>query len=289
MITYFLGGMTHEPHRITDRPALVLHRARAARAPIGFLHDDAAAEIEERLELVNRPFTAPAVVGPVDGFLASCLPAARRVADCERLDLSAGAHDLVVHAFGLHWANDPVGQLVQARLALMPDGLMLAVTYGGQTLHELRSALADAESRVSGGLSPRVLPMADVRAMGDLLQRAGFALPVADSRKLTVRYPDLAALTRDLRGMGETNALADRRRAVAPRQLFALAEEIYQANFSDAAGYLQATFELIFLTGWAPDPEQPQPLRPGSAARRLADALGVDEHGVGDPAGLQRR
>ena len=148
--------------------------------------------------------------------------------------------------------------------------------FGGATLQELRAALAQAETTLTGGLSPRVLPMADIRDLGGLLQRAGLALPVADSRKLTVRYPDLATLIRDLRGMGETNALAARHRALPPRDLFTETERLYRQHFADD-GYLLATFELVFLTGWAPDATQPQPLRPGSAQTRLADALGVPE------------
>jgi hypothetical protein len=161
-------------------------------------------------------------------------------------------------------------------LALKPDGLFLGILFGGATLQELRAVLAEAETRLTGGLSPRVLPMADLRDLGGLLQRAGLALPVADSRKWTVRYPDLATLVRDLRGMGEANALANRHRVIPPRALFETAESLYRSHFSDK-DYLLATFEIVFLTGWAPDAGQPQPLRPGSAQTRLAEALGVPE------------
>lgn len=273
----------------TDRRALLLHRARAAQAPAPFLHRDAAAEIKERLAEVNKAFNAPALVGHVTPPIAVLFTGAPIVEDAERLHLAPGAHDLVVHAFGLHWANDPVGQMVQSRLALLPDGLFLGVMFGGATLNELRAALAEAESRLTGGLSPRVLPMGDLRDLGGLLQRAGFALPVADSRKLTVRYRSLAALYADLREMGETNALAGRHRPAPPRELFTLAEEIYRAHFSDAEGYLTATFEIVFLTGWCPSGSQPKPLRPGSAAARLADALGVEEQSAGDPAAPKLR
>lgn len=260
---------------LTDRAALARHRARAARAPALFLHDEAAIEIEERLTEVNKAFTAPVLIGHVTPPLARLFPDAPVHDDTDRLTL-AGDHDLVIHAFGLHWADDPVGQMVQSRLALVPDGMFLAVLFAGATLQELRAALAEAETRLTCGLSPRVLPMADIRDLGGLVQRAGLALPVADSRKLTVRYPDLATLFRDLRGMGETNALAARHKAVPPRSLFRVTEDIYRQNFSDD-GYLVATFELVFLTGWAPSENQQKPLSPGSARHRLADALGVRE------------
>lgn len=261
---------------LTDRTALTQHRARALRQPALFLHEDAAIEIEERLAEVNKSFNAPLLVGHVTEPLKRLYPYAPVIEDSHRLDVGPQQHDLVVHAFGLHWADDPVGQIVQSRLALRPDGLFLGVMFGGATLHELRAALAEAETRMTGGLSPRVVPMADMRDLGGLLQRAGLALPVADSRKLTVRYRDLATLVHDLRGMGETNALASRHRAIPPRDLFDLAEDIYRSHYSDDC-HLVATFELVFLTGWAPDASQPQPLRPGSAKARLAEALGVPE------------
>ena len=261
---------------LTDRNALGLHRARAARNPALFLHDEAAAEIEERLSEVNKSYNAPLLVGHVTPPLRALFPDAPVIDDTDRLPIAREAHDLVIHTFGLHWADDPVGQLVQSRLALQPDGLFLGIMFGGATLQELRAALAEAESQLTGGLSPRVLPMADIRDLGGLLQRAGLALPVADSAKLTVRYPDLATLIRDLRGMGETNALATRHKAIPPRRLFEETERLYRRHFSDES-HLTATFELVFLTGWAPDASQPQPLRPGSAQSRLAEALGVPE------------
>jgi len=261
---------------LTDRTALLAHRRRAARRPALFLHQEAAAEIEERLSEVNKSYSAPLLIGHATPPLTALLPAAAQIEDNAELAIQRGAHDLVVHAFGLHWADDPVGQLVQSRLALKPDGLFLGVLFGGETLKELRAVLAEAEARLSDGLSPRVLPMADLRDTGGLLQRAGFALPVADSRKLTVRYPDLATLVRDLRGMGETNALAARNRRLPARTLFAEAERLYRDHFADKT-HLNATFVLVFLTGWAPADTQPQPLRPGSAKARLSDALGVPE------------
>lgn len=272
------------PPQLTDRAALARNRARALAmdAPAMFLQRDAVVEIQERLNLVNRTFTKPAIVTPFPKEWAGAIPAAVMVPDAELLDLSVGAHDLVVHALSLHWANDLVGQLVQARRALRPDGLFLGVLFGGRTLHELRAVLAEAEVAVTGGLSPRVVPMAEIRDLGGLLQRAGFALPVADSRTLTVTYETALHLMRDLRAMGEANAMAARTRTPLRRAILDKAATLYDANFS-RGGRIVATFEMIFLTGWAPDASQPKPLRPGSASHRLADALGADERPLVGP------
>ncbi len=265
------------PPILTDRVALARYRDRAARGPALFLQQDAADEIQERLNEVNRRFTQAAVITPFAQLWRSRMPHARIVTDSDILDLAPGAHDLVIHALCLHWANDPVGQLVQCRRALRPDGLFLGVLFGGQTLAELRACLAEAETAVTGGLSPRVLPMAEIRDLGGLLQRSGFALPVADSTIRTVTYADSARLMADLRAMGEANALAQRLRRPTGRQIFSRAAARYAAGFPAPGGRIRATFEMIFLTGWAPDDSQPKPLRPGSAARRLADALGSVE------------
>ena len=267
--------MTGTP-KLTDHKALALHRNRAARAPVTFLHDAIADELQERLDEVNKTFNAPLLIGHATPAFRDLFPGAPCISDSLELAITQGAHDLALHLFGLHWADDPVGQLVQSRLALMPDGLFLGVMFGGTTLHELRACLADTEAMLTGGLSPRILPMADLRDLGGLLQRAGFALPVADSQTFTVRYPTLAKLVNDLRGMGETNALADRNRTPASRKLFQGTEALYRKSFEDD-GYLQATFEVIFLTGWAPSEDQPKPLRPGTAKTRLSEALGVPE------------
>jgi hypothetical protein len=178
-----------------------------------------------------------------------------------------------------------VGALVQARLALKPDGLFLGATLGGQTLHELRACLAQAESEIEGGLSPRVSPMADLRDLGALLQRAGFAMPVADLDRLVVDYPDALALMRDLRAMGETNTLAERRRTPLRRTTLLHACALYAQHFARPDGRVTATFDLVFLSGWAPGPDQPVAKRPGSAKTRLADALGTVEQGAGEKAG----
>jgi SAM-dependent methyltransferase len=256
---------------LTDRAALALHRARATAL---FLQQEAVDEVQDRLNEVNRTFTAPAVVTAFPQLWPAGWAA---VPDAEVLALQTGAHDLVVHALALHWANDPVGQLVQARHALRPDGLFLGLLFGGQTLHELRAALAQAEAELTGGLSPRVLPMAEIRDLGGLLQRAGFALPVADSFRKTVLYRDAFHLMRDLRAMGENNALAARLRHPSRRDILARAAAIYGESFAQADGRVAATFEVICLTGWAPHPTQQKPMRPGSASARLADALNAAE------------
>ncbi len=279
--------MTHPPE-LTDRAALLARRTRALRqGPELFLHEEVADEIEERLSEVNKSFTAPAVVTGFPQVWQGRLDGARIVADDPVLALEEGAHDLVVHALALHWASDPVGQLVQARRALRPDGLFIAALFGGRTLHELRAVLAEAESRMMGGLSPRVVPMGEIRDLGALLQRAGFALPVADSVSKTVTYRTAFHLIADLRAMGESNALDQRSRKPVPRDLFPEAARLYAEHFPVPGGRIAATFDIVFLTGWAPHESQPQPLRPGSAAARLADALGVAERLADDKTGSQ--
>ncbi len=263
--------------KLTDRTALDAHRARARRAPALFLQEIAADDIEDRLALVNRTFTKPAVVTTEPALWQARLPGAVCVPDAPVLALEEGAHDLVIHALSLHWADDPVGQLIQCRRALQPDGLFLGVAFGGQTLTELRAALGQAEIEVTGGLSPRVAPMADIRDLGALLQRAGLALPVADAAPLRVRYDTALHLMRDLRAMGETNALAGRVRHFTQAAVFHRAAELYAQTSPSENGGVLATYELVTLTGWAPDESQPKPLRPGSATTRLADALGTSE------------
>ena len=257
-----------------DRRKLVSQRARAERAGVTFLREAVIAEVQDRLGMVNRAFTTPAVV---TGWPALWSGWPVVVPDEAVLALAPGAHDLVLHDMGLHWAEDPVGQLVQCRHALRPDGLMIATLFGGQTLRELRAALAEAEAAVTGGLSPRVAPMGEIRDLGALLQRAGFALPVADALPFAVSYASAFELMRDLRGMGEGNALAGRLRVMTRRGVMLRAAEIYAERFGEGDGRVTASFEVIVLTGWSPGPGQPEPLRPGSATSRLAAALGVEE------------
>ena len=301
--------MTEIP-RLFDPAAQRARTRRAARdwAAADFLHRRAAEGLSERLGDVARRFPQAAVVGSGGGLYAEALRAQHQidrlvqVEPCEALGrlasaqgetveadtpltLGQGSLDLVLSGLHLHRENDPVGALVQARLALKPDGLFLGVTLGGQTLHELRACLAQAESEVEGGLSPRVSPMADLRDLGALLQRAGFAMPVADLDRLVVDYPDALALMRDLRAMGETNALAERRRTVMRRDTLMRACALYAEHFALANGRVTATFDLVFLSGWAPGPDQPVAKRPGSATARLADALGTVERPAGEKAG----
>ena len=254
--------------KLTDRPTLLRHRQRATAL---FLQEMVADEVQERREEVNRTFTNPLVV---TGF-PQLWPGLPCIPDDEVLAAAPGAHDLVIHALSLHWADDPVGQLVQCRRAMQPDGWLIATAFGGQTLHELRACLAQAESEITGGLSPRILPMAEIRDMGSLLGRAGFALPVADSFTTTVMYRDIFHLMGDLRAMGEGNALAARLRRPTRRAIFARAAELYEAHRQ--GDKIPATFEIITLTGWAPHESQPKPLRPGSAEARLADVLSAVE------------
>jgi SAM-dependent methyltransferase len=272
--------MTDAP-LLTDRQALARNRARARANGIAaaFLHEAALDDVKERLELVNRTFTDVAVVTGFPEVWRRGFAAAKMVPDDDVLDLEPQAHDLILHAMALHWANDPVGQIVQCRRALRPDGMFLAILPGGMTLHELRSALAEAEAEVTGGLSPRVLPMGEIRDLGALLQRAGLALPVADSFTLLVQYRDAFHLMADLRAMGEGNALTGRLRRPTQRSVLLRAAGIY-AQAHGADGTLPATFELVCLTGWAPHDSQQKPLRPGSAQQRLADALGTSEIAV---------
>ncbi len=298
---------------IFDPRLLRARRARAAASFSGhdFLLRHAAEEIAFRLNAVERRFAVAADIGahtggvaralagvPSVGCVVSCdavpemlaqAPPPRVLADPAMLPFANESLDLIVSAFTLHLVNDLPGTLIQMRRALKPDGLLLACVLGGETLHELRTSLMQADLETTGGASPRVAPMADVRDYGALLQRAGFALPVADADRLTATYADIFALMRDLRGMGAGNVLADRSRRPARRALFQRAGEIYRERFPAPGGRIAATFEIVTLTGWAPHESQQKPLRPGSAAARLADALGVPEHAAGDKAAFPLR
>lgn len=265
---------------LIDDKALARNRRRAARAPVVFLHELVADEIQFRLDEVNRTFTQIVIVTAFPAIWQGIVPKARIVPPSEILALEAGSADLVIHCLSLHWANDPLGQMIQCARALRPDGLFLGAMLGGQTLSELRVALAEAESQVSGGISPRVLPMGEIRELGGLIQRAGLALPVADTLKQNVSYRDLFQLMADLRSMGEGNALNHRLRRFTAREIFLRAAAIYGQHFPDLEGRIRATFEIVFLTGWKPHESQQKPLRPGSAVHRLAEALGAEEGGL---------
>lgn len=259
---------------LTDRSALIRNRARASDS---FLRDIARDECLDRLSLVNRTFTKPLIIGPD----APKLEGARHIDDTDTLDISSNDHDFALHFMALHWANDPVGQIIQSTRALQPDGLFQAVCLGGQTLHELRACLAQAESEVTGGLSPRIAPMGEIRDLGALLQRAGLALPVADNITIKTSYASAFHLMRDLRAFGESNALSARLRRPTKRAVFDRCAEIYANAFAED-GKIIATFEFLFLSGWAPSANQPKALRPGSATTRLADALKTTENPLGD-------
>lgn len=272
-----------------DHALLEARLARRLRLADGvdFLWTRAAEDLVERLAPVLRPFADIADIGtPSEAFanaLRTIRPQSRitRVASGpvkrESLDLQAESLDLIVSGLVLQHANDLPGALIQIRRALRPDGLFIGCLLGGATLTELRQSLAEAESAVRGGVSPRVFPFTDVRDMGGLLQRAGFALPVADSETVTVRYPDLFGLMADLRAMGGSNVLKERSRQPTRRAVMLKAAEVYRERFADPDGKLCATFDILWLSGWAPHESQQKPLRPGSAKQRLADALGVPE------------
>ncbi len=296
-----------KPPEIFDRALLRARRRRAATlGEAKFLLERAADDLAERLRAVKREFKLALDLGTPGGALSDALAASGQVetivsaeplapsrharnlalaADEEALPFKDESFDLIASAFALHWVNDLPGTLVQIRRALKPDGLFIGVLAGGETLTELRQSLAAAESEIEGGLSPRVAPFVEVRAMGTLLQRAGFALPVTDVDRLTVRYRDLGGLFHDLRGMGATNALAERRGKPLRRATLARAAEIYAERFADADGRLRATFDFLWISGWAPHESQQQPLKPGSAKMRLADALGTKEQSAGEQAG----
>ncbi|TMV07063.1 methyltransferase domain-containing protein [Ruegeria sediminis] len=264
-----------------DRAAVAARRARARDEAL-FLQRAAVDEVQDRLAMVKRAFTAPAIITPFPQIWDGVLPGAAIVADDDVLQVQPGSHDLVIHAMALHWADDPVGQLIQCHRALKADGLLVAICLGGETLHELRAVLGQAEVEVTGGLSPRIAPMGELRDLGALLQRAGLALPVADNVALTAEYRDIWHLMRDLRAMGESNALAARLKHPTRRAVFERAGALYAEHFIGSEGRLRATFDLICLTGWAPHESQPKPLRPGSANTPLAKALGTTENKLSD-------
>jgi SAM-dependent methyltransferase len=276
-------------------------RARALGAET-FLIDRVAADLAERLGAVLRKFDVAvdlgtpgaavrealadnASIGTLVGVKAVPDGALAVVADEELLPLRDGALDLIVSALALQFGNDLPGALIQMRRALKPDGLLLAAMLGGDTLTELRQAFAVAEAEIEGGASPHVAPFADVREIGALLQRAGFALPVTDVERLTVRYSSPFILMGELRRMGATNVLVERRRRPLRRATLARMAKVYAERFSDRDGKVRATFEVVWLSGWAPHASQQQPLRPGVAQTRLADALGTREIGTGEKAG----
>lgn len=285
---------------VFDRPLVRRRLARALKAGYAdFLLARAVEDLEERLATVLRPFPLALDVGTPTPAAARALRRSGRaervlrlapvpepesiLGDEESLPFAGARFDLAVSLLALQSVNDLPGTLVQIRRALRPDGLFVGALLGGATLNELRQAFTQAEAELEGGVSPRVAPFADVRDLGGLLQRAGFALPVTDSEVVRVRYGDPFGLMRDLRLMGFSNALIDRRRTPLRRATLLRAAQIYAERFADPDGRLPATFEIVWLSGWAPHESQQKPLRPGSAKMRLADALGVPENPTAEP------
>jgi SAM-dependent methyltransferase len=287
-----------------------LDRAAPEFGAADFLKARAAQDVVMRLETILRRFPVAVDLGARNGHFFKALSESdaranldtlieadlsgrmlagreslRVVADEERLPFGDATLDLVVSTLSLHWTNDLVGALIQIRRALRPDGLFVGAIFGGATLTELRQCLLAAEAELSDGASMRVSPFADAIDAAGLLQRAGFALPVADVDRVKVRYGHPIALLRDLRRMGETSVLLDRSRKPLTRRVLFRAMELYVERFAEADGKVPATFEIVSVTGWAPHDSQQKPLRPGSAKMRLADALGTQEQSTGDKAG----
>jgi SAM-dependent methyltransferase len=275
--------MTRDRPPLFDFSAALRARARAgALAGERFLDQAAAEGLADRLSAVTRQFArglwiGDAMPGEIAPFAGEWVHAGF---DCHEALAAEGPFDLAVSLYSLQWINDLPGALVQVRRLLKPDGLFLGALLGGGTLNELRDAFAHAESATRGGISPRVSPFADVRDAGSLLQRAGFALPVADVERLVVRYRDFSGLARDLRAHGLTNVMTERSRAPLRRDTLAALLAHYAGHHADADGRLRVTFETLYLTGWAPHESQQKPLARGSARSRLAEALGTREHPV---------
>jgi len=292
---------------IFDRRAARWRRARVLEnsGAHDFLLRRAASDIVARLSEINRNFALAVDLSSTGAFaaaanafpegkigtlvnaaeaerLAQRLPTPALVADEEALAFANGRLSLVVSLLALHRVNDVPGALIQIRRALMPDGLFIGAVFGGETLKELRECFAAAELETTGGVSPRVAPFADLRDLGGLLQRAGFALPVTDVDRATVTYPDARALMRELKGMGESNIMAERRRSFLRRDTLDRVAALYAERFSTPEGRVTATFDIVYLAGWAPHPSQQKPLAPGSARARLADALGTEERSAGE-------
>lgn len=300
--------------QVFDRKLVQRHRERAAAgfASADFLIRESAVRLADRLLDVTRTFPLALDLGCHAGALGEELKASPKIgalvqadvspalaraaraangrpaicADEEFLPIAPQSLDLILSNLSLHWVNDLPGALAQMRMALRPDGLLLATLFGTETLKELRGVLIDAEMEVAGGIAPRVSPFTDVRDAGNLLTRAGFALPVVDAETVTVTYSDMFKLMADLRAMGETNTVIERRRVPTRRDVFLRAAALYAERFSDARGRITATFQIISMTAWAPHASQQKPLRPGSATARLADALQAKEISLPDAVPL---
>ena len=304
-----------DPMLVFDRQLLRRRRGRIASSwqRFAFLKREIAQRLGERLDDIRRQFPVALDLGCHGGELAEALSngsgfrggielfvqsdlaeslarqasvrAPAVVADEEAIPFAQASFDLVASAMSLHWVNDLPGTFAQVRRLLRPDGLFLAALLGGETLWQLRQALGRAESEIEGGLSARVSPFVELRDAAGLLQRAGFALPVADSERIEVSYADAFALMKDLAGMAESNAVQGRRRSFTRRTTLLRAAELYAEAQRSDDGRIRAVFEVIWLHGWAPHESQQQPLRPGAARHRLADALGTIERPAGEKAG----
>ncbi len=293
---------------IFDRVAL---RRQRERSRIGFTEHDflfreVAARLVDRLTQIKREYSIAIDLGARGEHLSRLLsdnPSIETVlgmgltpgglevnfvGDEETLPIALASTNLIISNLVLHWTNDLPGALIQCRRALKPDGLFLAAILGGRTLTELRQVITESETEISGGVSPRISPFVELSDAASLLQRAGFNLPVADSDTITVTYPDVFTLMRDLRGMGETNAVLVRPRHFTKRQLFLDIAKRYAENFGDGDGRIPASFQVLYLTGWAPDCSQPKPLKPGSAAKSLTEALDGEEYFAGEKAGFPK-
>lgn len=283
--------------KLFDLDLVTANRRRAFRNgdhKAGFLLDIAAEEMAERLGMVERRFDHAVEIGGLTGVVANACMGSGKIGRMTRIDtdslyarpgeeltpaaletvpLEPSSVNLVLSPLLLHLTNDTPGMLIQMKRALKPDGLLLAAVPAAGTLAELRDVLLAAEAEIYGGASPRVVPFADIRDIGALLQRAGFALPVVDAQSYTVRYDSLFALMRDLKAMGMANPLIGRSRRPVGRAFFLRAAEIYAERYSDPDGRIRATFSIVYLSGWSPHESQQKPLKPGSAKVRLADAL----------------
>ncbi len=287
------------PHIIFDRELLRARQRRAAaKGAEKFLIERTTGELFERLGTIARKFPRAALIetpgadalkqlllapGQIEAIDILCIEG-----ENETVGGEAASYDLAISLLSMQWLNDLPGALAQMKRLLKPDGLLLAAITGGDTLTELRDAMASAEGEIEGGLSPRVSPFVEVRMLGGLLQRAGLALAVTDVDRITARYANALELMRDLRRMGATNALAERSRKPLRRATLLRAAEIYRERYADADGRVRATFEILWLSGWAPHESQQQPLRPGSAKARLADALRAIEVPAGEKTGPKK-
>ena len=266
---------------IFDKEALIRSRVRSDKEN-NFLQKVAVQEIEDRLKFIKKRFKKILIICGNSYYWQKTFHEADFISDDEILKFPSEGYDLVIHGMSLHYSNDPIGQLIQCRSVMEKGGLLLGIFLGGQTLYELRDSIASAEIELTGGISPRVLPMIDIRDAGAFLMRAGFALPVADISTTTIDYQKPLDLLYDLRKMGETNVQKHRLKKFSHRKLFSLASEKYIESQNSKTGNIKATFEFITITGWVPSQDQPKPLKRGSAKMRLADALKVKEEKLKD-------